>query len=221
MQTKYCKHCKSQILVNAMVCPFCGKKQNGSPLPWILIAFVGLIVLAGLFGSSDEPKSVEDSNSTSSVEDDSNLVSNVTSNESKSNEQEKKSKKDFNQNEIVEYEGVRYRIVSVKKSQGSTWDTPNKGKEYVIVTLKIENNSTKKLDYNEYDWKMSDSTGNEESHSWSTIDSDHSINSGSLDKGGVKQGSIVFEKPKGDKGLRLRFYDSFLDDDYTFQFIIK
>ncbi len=68
--TKKCKHCKSDMPVDAKVCPQCRKKQGGGCLKPVLVCLavcIGLGVLAGVFGgesdntqhSSKENNSVE------------------------------------------------------------------------------------------------------------------------------------------------------------------
>lgn len=53
-------------------------------------------------------------------------------------------KKEFLQNETVTYKEVEYTITNVERSNGSEWDKPADGKEYVIVRIKIENKSKEK-----------------------------------------------------------------------------
>ena len=199
MNTKICKRCKSQINKSASICPFCRQKQNNN-VPWIILGIVIAIIGIGVLGSigEDGPKSAGSNSS-----------------------DKKETKKDFEQNETVEYKNVKYQVTAVKKSQGSTYDKPSKGKEFVIIKIKISNESKEKISDNAYDWKLTDSTGNEESYAFTTIDNNTSMSSGNLDAGGMLEKTVTFEKPINDKGLKLRYYDSILDDDYIFQISIK
>lgn len=218
MQTKFCKHCRSVIAKNAKKCPFCGKKVGDNVTTWVIIGIFMFFVIVIGFGSSDnEPKSVE----TSASSDDSSTENVSSDSDSTKKSVSKENKKEFSQNEIIEYKGVKFHVANVTKSQGSRYDKPHKGKEFIIITLKIVNESGKKYDYNEYDWKMTDSTGNEEGAAFTTIDNDTNLSSGSLDSGGSLQRTIVFEKNINDQGLKLRYYDNMFDDDYTFQVVIK
>ena len=128
--------------------------------------------------------------------------------------------KDYTQNDIVTYEDVKYSIVKVEKTQGSNeYCKPSNGKEYVKVTLRIENNSDEKISYNTLDWQMVNANGVEDSIGSFTCDDDDTLSSGDLDKGGVVEGVLVWEQKIGDDNLRLRYYSNVLfDDEYTFQF---
>lgn len=55
--TKKCKHCKSDMPVDAKVCPQCRKKQGGGCLKPVMVCFavcIGLGVLAGVFGGESD-----------------------------------------------------------------------------------------------------------------------------------------------------------------------
>ncbi len=199
--TKICKHCKSEIPVDAKVCPNCRKKQGMKIWQIILIAIVVIGMISAFAGSgSDEPTS--------------------TANNSKSSEttEKEEQKKEFTQNETVTYKGVNYSITNVTKSAGTEFDIPKEGHEYVIVTIKIENNGSEKISYNPLDWKMENSNGQEEATIFTTIDSDTALSSGDLNAGGVKEGTIAFEEPTGDSRLKLNYYaNSLLDEEASFK----
>lgn len=199
--TKICKHCKSEIPVDAKVCPNCRKKQGMKIWQIILIAIVVIGMISAFAGSgSDEPTS--------------------TANNSKSSEttEKEEQKKEFTQNETVTYKGVNYSITNVTKSAGTEFDIPKEGHEYVIVTIKIENNGSEKISYNPLDWKMENSNGQEEATIFTTIDSDTALSSGDLNAGGVKEGTIAFEEPAGDSRLKLNYYaNSLLDEEASFK----
>lgn len=118
--------------------------------------------------------------------------------------------------EIVEYTqgdkailgNGQITVTNVKRSQGNDWDKPKKGKEFVIVTVNIENKGKDKLSYNPYDFKLQNSEGAQESTTFTTIDNDTSLTSGELIAGGKVSGTITFETTKGDKGLSLIYSDS-------------
>lgn len=128
----------------------------------------------------------------------------------------------FNVNETAVYEGVNYTVTNVEYSNGDEWDKPSSGKQYVIVTVKIENKSDSKISYNTYDWKMINSQGQEDEESFSTIDSDTNLGSGDLAVDGTKIGTIVFEEPTDESSLKLQYYsNSLFDENSTFEIIVK
>lgn len=113
----------------------------------------------------------------------------------------------------LEYNGVTYTLFSVDTSKGGDWDEPAAGNEFVIVTIKIENNSGEKISYNTFDWQMLNADGQYADGSWVSIDSDTNLGSGDLADGGSKQGTVVFEEPKDAAGLKLCYYENILFDD--------
>lgn len=168
----------------------------------LIIFTTSLLLLFGTTGcTSEEPTSKDNNNN--------------------NNSEKQESKKEFTMDETVIFEKVEYTVTNVEHSQGSEWDKPNDGKEYVIVHLKIENKSDKKVSYNAYDWKMQNSQGQEDDEAFTTINSSTSLNSGDLLSGGVKEGTIVFEQPIGDTELKLNYYANMFDDNYSFQISLK
>ena len=99
-------------------------------------------------------------------------------------------------------------VTKVERSQGSEYDKPASGKEYVIVHVKIENKGNDNLSYNPYYFKMQNSQGQQENTTFTTIDQDTALNSGELIPGGTVEGTLVFEETIGDTGLILIYNDN-------------
>ena len=99
-------------------------------------------------------------------------------------------------------------VTNVEKSQGSQWEKPKSGKEFVIVHVTIENKGNSNLSYNPFYFKMQNSQGQQESMTFTTIDQDTSLQSGELIPGGKVSGTITFEQPKNDSELILIYNDS-------------
>lgn len=132
------------------------------------------------------------------------------------------SKTSFNLNETAVFENVHYTVTNVEYSNGSEYDKPANGKNYVIVTLKIENKSNSKISYNTYDWKMVNSQGQEDDETFAIINNDTSLNSGDLTANGTKTGTLIYEEPKNETSLKLLYYsNSLFDENSTFEIIIK
>lgn len=138
-----------------------------------------------------------------------------------SNKEENERKKDFSQGEVATYKDVDYSIVKVEKTQGSSeYIKPKDGYEYVKVTVKIENKSKEKISYNAIDWKMVNSDGVEDTWGAFTADDDITLDSGDLEAGGKIEGVLVWEQKKDDKNLKLRYYETILDENYKIQFTL-
>lgn len=117
-------------------------------------------------------------------------------------------KTEYNQGEEAILGKGAITITKVEKSQGTQWDKPKSGKEFVIVHLAIENKGNSNLSYNPFYFKMQNSQGQQESMTFTTVDQDTSLQSGELIPGGKVSGTIAFEQPKGDSGLILIYNDS-------------
>ncbi len=166
------------------------KKKQPGIAKWIILGIVAIFIIASIAGSNEE------------------------------NKKEKNRKKDFTQSEIATFKDVKYSIVNVEKTQGSSqFVKPKEGYEYVKVTVKIENTSDEKISYNALDWQMVNSDGQEDAFGTYTADDDVTLSSGELDAGGKIEGVLVWEQKIGDNNLRLRFYNNALfDKKYSLQF---
>jgi hypothetical protein len=100
-------------------------------------------------------------------------------------------------------------VAKVEKSNGTEFDTPQQGKEYIIVTVQIQNAGDQNFSYNPFDFKMANSQGQIQDMGFTTVDSDTSLQSGELAPGGSVSGTIAFEEPVGDTGLQLQYTPSF------------
>ncbi|MCI9087808.1 MAG: DUF4352 domain-containing protein [Clostridia bacterium] len=117
---------------------------------------------------------------------------------------------EYNQGDAATLGDAVIKVTKVEKSQGNDWNKPKSGKEFVIITVSIENKGSGKLSYNPYDFKLQNSQGQQESMTFTTIDNDTALSSGELVAGGKVSGTIAFETTKGDKGLSLIYSDSIL-----------
>ena len=173
----------------------------------IVVVFIGIGIVGSIISPAEDDLSSKNGDNT-----------NTSDNGNNSNDD----KKEFEQNEIVTYEDVEYSITNVERTTGKQYtDSAAEGKEFVIITLKIENKSDKKISYASYDWKMVNSKGQEDDQAITIVDSDTSLSTGDLLANGVIEGTVVFEQEKGETNLKLNYYDNMFNDDYTFQFNIK
>ncbi len=117
-------------------------------------------------------------------------------------------KTEYNKGEEAILGNGAITVTKVEKSKGNDWDKPKSGKEFVIVSVTIENKGNDNLSYNPLYFKMQNSQGQQENMTFSTIDQDTALQSGELIPGGKVSGTIIFEQPKDDKGLILIYNDS-------------
>lgn len=204
--TKLCKYCKSEIPADAKVCPNCRKKQGMKIWQIILIVIVVIGIIGAMAGGGNEQPTSKDSGSQKE------------SSTAKKKTEKKEEKTEFSQSETVSFKDVDFTVTNVKKTAGNELDTAKEGHEYVIVTIKIENKSDKKISYNPFDWKMENSNGQEVDGAFTITDNDTALNSGDLNAGGMVEGSLAFEQPQGDTGLKLNYYyNALLDENASFK----
>lgn len=128
-------------------------------------------------------------------------------------------KSEYALNETAEIEGVKYTLTAVERNSGFSYNTPESGKEYVIVTVSIENGSEDKVDYNPYNFKMLNSQGQEIDNAF-VVDLDNQLDSGELTPGGSITGRMCFEEPAGDTGLKLNYYDNIFNEEPSCSFVL-
>ena len=137
-----------------------------------------------------------------------NTTTNPT-NVSSSTSSKENEKIEYNQGEEAILGNGAITITNVERLQGGKYSKPKAGKEYVVVSLKIENKGKENLSYNPYYFKMQNSQGQQESCTFTMdINEDTQLNSGELIPGGSIEGTLVFEEPKGDAGLALIYNDN-------------
>ena len=127
----------------------------------------------------------------------------------------------YNVGDSVELKGAVITVVSFKKSSGSDFDKPKEGMEYVIVSLKIKNNSSGKVTYNPFNFKMQNSKGQITNMALTTVNQDNALASGELANGGEVEGTVAFEEPKDDSGLILIYQANMLNENEVIKFNIK
>ena len=168
--TKLCKHCKTEIPKDAKVCPNCRKKQKGIG-KWIAIAVVVVILIAAMSGGENKPKKVETADAESSE----------TTTESATDTSEDREEKDtFGIGETAEMNDVQVTMVSYSENEGSEYNKPTDGNEYVMVEFEIVNNS--------------------ENETSNQLD-------GTIAPGKKMDGMVGFEVPKDWKTMEIHFKD--------------
>lgn len=159
---------------------------------WILIAIV-LIALSGAAGGNKNDTAKNTGSSTQSNKD---------------------QKTEFKVGETATFDDKSITVTDVQRNYdtGNQFAQPESGKEFVIVTVQITNNSSSTLDYNTFEFKMQDSNGVQQSEAFTAL-TEGKLNSGSLAKGGKVTGKLAYEVPRDDAGLKLLYQNfSFFDN---------
>ena len=132
------------------------------------------------------------------------------SSQTQNSEKKKEEKTEFNVGDIIAFDGKELTVEKVERNwnSGNAYLKPKYGKEYVKVSVKIENKSETEMNYNVFEFKAEDSNGAAESANGQTYSLPDSLGSGDLVKGGKKSGSMIFEVPAG-SSLKLHYQPSF------------
>ena len=117
------------------------------------------------------------------------------------------SKKDYSQSETATLNNVNYSVVKIERLNkiGDIF-TASEGKEYYVVTVKIENRSNETISYNSINFQLVNGDGTEVSHNYITYG--NPLNSGELAPGEIKEGTILWHETKGDTNKKLRYYNN-------------
>ena len=164
---------------------------------WFWIVIVIIIAIGGQ--SKQAEKVGENKNS------ESNGSSQIQNKESK-----KEEKTEFKVGDIIAFDGKELTVEKVERNwnSGNAYLKPKDGKEYVKISVKIENKSETEMNYNVFEFKAEDSNGAAENADMQTYSLPDSLGSGDLVKGGKKSGSMIFEVPAG-SSLKLHYQPSF------------
>jgi len=212
----YCKKCATPLKgntppANQPIPPVSPKKKNTGCLITVgAVILIVIIIIAANSGNKSPSTNVANNTSTSQT-------NQTTSTQTSS--QQKDTTYDINQTAKVK--GVEMTITNVKKSNGSEYDKPKSGKEFVIINVKIKNTNADKLSYNPFYFKMQNSKGQLEDETFSTVNTDTALQSGDLLKNGEVEGTIVFEEPTDDTGLILQYQDNIFFDNAKISFKIN
>lgn len=163
---------------------------------WVIIVVV-LVAIGGGASNKNEPAKVGE-----------NSGSNVSN-------QETEEKTDFAVGDVISYKGKEITVLSVERKYDSNNEfyQPKDGKEFVKISIKIENKSEEKISYNSYDWEIQDSNGDiQDIDAGLQFSVDGALNSGDLAPGGKKSADLYFQVPKDDAGLVLHYKDSLWSD---------
>ena len=170
--------------------------------PWYKKWWVWLIIVIVLIGAGAAAGNKD------------NTATNSGSSNDSTSTKKAKEKTEFKVGETASFDDKTLTVTDVQRNYdtGNQFAQPESGKEFVVVTVNIVNNSDKALDYNTFEFKMQDSNGVQQNEAITAL-TEGKLNSGSLAKGGKVTGKLAYEVPKGDAGLKLLYQNfSFFDN---------
>ncbi|EME7171606.1 hypothetical protein A5804_001993 [Enterococcus faecium] len=121
--------------------------------------------------------------------------------------------KEYHVGDTVSYKGYEIKVNNVNFSNGSEYETPDTGKQYVIINVTITNNTDQKQSYNPYDFKLN-ANGNATDVNEIVTDgiATDRLNSGDLDNGASVTGNLVGQADPNAK-LKLQYETSIWNDE--------
>lgn len=198
-ETKFCKHCQTEIPRKAKVCPNCRKKQGGK-LKWIIIVIVviGIIVIA-TNNKDDNTKAKKTGEITAEEE------------SAKSENGQKEEDNVFQIGDIVETENLKISFLSASQYQEENeFLQPKDGYEYWKFEFKFENISDSDQSVSSMiDW-VCYADNSKADQTW--IGDDNGLDT-TLSSGRETQGAIYFEVPIGAESIELEYDINFWQSD--------
>jgi len=128
-------------------------------------------------------------------------------------------KTEFEQNEIVNNEDFEFQILEAYRSFGDDY-LLEVGYLFVVVRMKIKNISSSKQTISTFNFKMQNNQGIEVDASWNSNIGGSSFN-GELLSNGEIEGTLYFEQPVENSGLKLAYYQTMFDNTPEFKYIMS
>lgn len=211
-----CKTCGKEMAKNAKVCPSCGAK-NKKPIYkkwwfWVIIVILLIIIIPAIGGDNEPTLSSTTPSSANPTLDADATTADVPEETTVS---EPASVEEFKIGDSVEYKDIRLTVTRTEISNGSDYNKPDEGKEFIHIYLKIENIGDGKLDVGPLDYKIQTSNGQLLGYDLAAaIDvEENQLDSLELMKGGSVEGIIGFSVPTDDNGLILHYYNNYFSED--------
>ena len=114
--------------------------------------------------------------------------------------------------QTITVDSVATTLVSVKTLAADEFTKPKAGNEFIVVHIKIVNNSGGEQNYNVFDFHVRSGSGNitdEEFSPPQSYTSNNLLNSGKLSAGGSVEGDIVFQVPMNDHKAQLTWQPNY------------
>lgn len=166
---------------------------------WILAVIVVFAVAGGALGGNDEKASTD--NAAKKVD---------SSSKSETTESTDPLDQDFKVGDVVSYKGYEIKVNNVQYNDGTEYNKPKEGQQFVIVNVTITNNTDEKQTYNPFDYKLN-ADGNA-TDLMSYLPDVDTLNSGELDPKASVTGNLVGEANTSGN-LKLQYKASYWNDE--------
>lgn len=112
--------------------------------------------------------------------------------------------------QTITIQDIAATLISVKKLPNDQYSPASPGNMYIVVHVKLVNNSSGEVNYNVFDFHVRSGSGNITDETFtSSYTGNNQINSGKLSPGGSVEGDIVFQTGKSDHKAQLTWQPSF------------
>ncbi len=191
------------------------KKKKGGKAKWIVLAVVLVIIIGAVAGGgSDKPKKVADTGSDTTKTETKEAASEKddTSDQADSEETETQTeeKDTFGIGEVAEMNDIQVTMVNYTESEGSEYNKPSDGNEFVLVEFEIANNSDSEMTVSSMASfeAYADDYALNYSLNAAVDNQDANQLDGTIAAGKKMNGVIGYEVPKDWKNLEIHFTDN-------------
>ena len=188
------------------------KKKNGGKAKWIVLAVVLVIIIGAVAGGgSDKPKKAADTGSDTTKTETKEAASEKDDTSDQADSEETETEKDtFGIGEVAEMNDVQVTMVNYTESEGSEYNKPSEGNEFVLVEFEIANNSDSEMTVSSLASfeAYADDYALNYSLNAAVDNQDANQLDGTIAAGKKMNGVIGYEVPKDWKNLEIHFTDN-------------
>lgn len=192
------------------------KKRDKKRSIWITSISIVLFFAGFLIIRFVDPETYSSSETTTTSSSKISTVAEESSSDKDTPAEESSSDKDtpteeYHVGDTASADGYDIKVNSVNYNAGTEFDTPDTGKQYVIINVTITNNTGEKQSYNPFDFKLN-ANGNATDVGEIVSGVKDELHSGELDNGASVTGNLVGQADPNAK-LKLQYKSSIWDDE--------
>ena len=188
------------------------KKKKGGKAKWIVLVVVLVIIIGAVAGGgSDKPKKVADTGSDTTKTETKEAASEKDDTSDQADSEDTETEKDtFGIGEVAEMNDVQVTMVNYTESEGSEYNKPSEGNEFVLVEFEIANNSDSEMTVSSLASfeAYADDYALNYSLNAAVDNQDANQLDGTIAAGKKMNGVIGYEVPKDWKNLEIHFTDN-------------